>query len=479
MGLAASISGSILPSSNFAQDASADDSLKTVHGLSLPDNVLSKAQFPHPLLSHPELNPDTNPISPAPLDTKPICLLHSGTSESQNHDCPLSHSCLSQTVELQSQQTRNSDPSAPSQTIYQIPLLSTPLSNLSQSGGMLANSPVATLPLHPFQAPSRQLLPIASAPLSSLSAQVGARSLPESLKTAPQSHPLLSCKPVPSPLSFPSSLLSAPLSTLSQTPASLLELQPDCHQDSLLSASLSSLSQSGSFSLSEPLPLPLLSSSSSSTPSEDMESQASKTESLRSILSRGTEMPLMAVHLHVGTQQSGTTHSLDGNLQNMKTGGNASNINPGEKGYNQNHKVENKPSAAPMISSTHDPSVDQEGTQSLYARDKKPIAPPAKQSVNIYNKRFCQKYVDKERQLNRTWDNTPISTAKPTMFALALCHAKHSSAKISVNKTVAQNIGNKLYNYFTCVRITPFDFCSPSPDDVVNEKQKGAFSRKK
>lgn len=477
MGLAVGVCDStcMLPSSTFSQGASEpDDSLETLGGLSFPDSVLSKPQQPLPLLSlHPKSSPDTNPVSPAPLDAKPTSLLHSGTSMSESHHLLLSQSCLSHTAGLQSQQTITSVPSEPPQTTHQISLLSTPLSNLSQSEGLLSGPQVTSSPLNFFQASSQHLLPSAS--LSGLSGQVGALSLSESFKTAPQNPPLLSCKPAPSSSSFPSGLLSVPLSTLSQTPTSLFELQPaNDYQDSLLSASLSSLSQSGRFSLDQHSALsPPLSS-------VCIDSQTSEAlESLRSSLSPGTKMPSMEVDLHAGKQKGGTTHSLGQKMQNMKMSGNGSKINPGEKGYNQNHKEEHKPSPTPKISPMFDPSVDQEEAEYSYASDRKPKAPPAKHSINIYNKRFCQKYVDQERQPTRTWDNTRVFTAKPTMFALALCYSTHVPAETSsANKTAVQNIVKELYSS-TCVNITPFDFCSPSPDDVVNEKQKGAFSRKK
>lgn len=474
MGLAVGVCDStcILPSSMFSQGASADDSLETLGGLSFPDSVLSKPQQPLPRLSlHPKSSPDTKPVLPAPLDTKPTSLLHSGTLMSESHHLSLSHSCLSHAAGLQSQQTVTSVPLEPPQTTHQFSLLSTPLSSLSQTEGLPSGPGVTSSPLNLFQASSQRLLPSAS--LSGLSGQVGAQSLSESFKTAPQNPPLLSCKPAPLSSSFSSGLLSVPLSTLSQTPTSLLELQP-ANQDSLLSASLSSLSQSGRFSLDQPS---ALSSPSSSVCIDSQTSEA--LESLRSSLSSGTKMPSIEVDVHAGKQKGGTTHSLGQKMQNMKMSGNGSKINPGEKDYNPNHKEEHKLSPTPIISSMLNPSVDQEETEYLFASDRKPIAPPAKHSIKIYNKRFCQKDVDQERQLTRTWDNTPVFTAKPTMFALALCYSTHVPAKTSsANKTVVQNIVKELHSS-TCVNITPFDFCSPSPDDVVNEKQKGAFSRKK
>lgn len=444
---------SALPSTTFNQGVSADNSLTTHGGLLSPDSVLSRPHHPLPPLS--ELNPDTNPVEAAPLDTKSISSLHSGTV-SENQHLSLSHGCLLQTVGLQSQQTKTSVPSEPSQTTMsnQISLLSTPLSSLTQSGGLFTGSPAISSPLDLFQVPSQHFAPSAS--LNSLSGQVGAQR---------SSPPLLSCKPVPSPSSFSSSLLSAPLSSLSQVTRSIHDafaLQPSNHQDSLLSASLSSLSQCVNVSMGQ-------SSTSSlpSSPSVSMESQTSEgLESLRSKLLRATEVPLTEVHRHGGINDSDTAHSLcQLKLQDIKIAADESKSNTEEKDYNQNQKAGHKPS--PIIFSM--PSS--EGTQLLYAGDKKSLATPAKYSA--------KEYEDQEGQRTPTCDNTAVLTAKPTMFALALCYSAHESKKLSLsNKTDSQNIVKKLYNV-SCAGITPFDFCSLSPDDVVNEKQKGAFSRKK
>lgn len=442
---------STLPSTTFDQGVSGGNSVTTLGGLSSLDSVLSRPQHPLPPLS--EINPDTNPVVAAPLDTKAISSLHSGTvSENQRH--LLSHGCLLQTVGLQSQQTKTSVPSEPLQTTMsnQISLLSTPLSTLMQSGRLLSGSPAMSSPLNLFQVPSQHFAPSAS--LSSLSGQVEEQGA---------STPPLLCKPVPSPSSFPSTLLSAPLSSLSRVTTSIHDvfaLKPSNHEDSLLSASLSSLSQRVNVSMGQ--------SSTSSLPSSSSVSMESQTsvglESLTSSLSRATEVPLTEVHQHGG--DSDAAHSLcQLKLQHMKIAGDESMSNTEERDYNQNHKTGRKPS--PIIFSI----ADSEGSQLLCAGDKKSLATPAKYSV--------KRYEDQEGQLTPTCNNTAVLTAKPTMFALALCYSAHESEKLSLSyKTDSQNIVNKLYNV-SCAGITPFDFCSLSPDDVVNEKQKGAFSRKK
>jgi len=247
----------------------------------------------------------------------------------------------------------------------------------------------------------------------------------------------------------------------------------------------SSSSSSGKFSLGQPLASLSLSSASSSSSSSLLSqpvcpliaSQTSKAFESLSTLSRAVEIP--SVEVQEEEHKHGTSDSLCQKLHNADSVGNASDSNPKEKDYNHNHKEEKKPSAISVISSTFDSSVVQEGTRSLYAIDEKPLASPIKLTVDICNARFQKKYVDRERQQTRTLDSTPPLAAKPSMFALALCYSTQASAKKpSADKPVKQNVVNDINNS-SFINITPFNFCSPSPDDVVNEKQKRAFSRKK
>lgn len=379
-------------------------------------------------------------------------------------------------------------------------LLSAPLGSLSHPGKLLSGSS----PLSLFQTSSQHS--VLSVPLSSLSGQVGSQSLSEPLKTTPQNPPVLLCKPESSSLSYPTPLLSISLSTLSQTPTSECDVQKaNFLGDPLLSTSLSSLScsqnfslgqpsalsmsssssSSGKFSLGQPLASLSLSSASSSSSSSLLSqpvcplkaSQTSKAFESLSTLSRAVEIP--SVEVQEEEHKHGTSDSLCQKLHNADSVGNASDSNPKEKDYNHNHKEEKKPSAISVISSTFDSSVVQEGTRSLYAIDEKPLASPIKLTVDICNARFQKKYVDRERQQTRTLDSTPPLAAKPSMFALALCYSTQASAKKpSADKPVKQNVVNDINNS-SFINITPFNFCSPSPDDVVNEKQKRAFSRKK
>lgn len=67
-------------------------------------------------------------------------------------------------------------------------------------------------------------------------------------------------------------------------------------------------------------------------------------------------------------------------------------------------------------------------------------------------------------------------TAKPSLFALTLCYTE--SMEMSRNKCVVKRVVNKLYE-LDCLHSSAFNFSTPSPDDIVKEKQRRAFSRKK
>lgn len=381
-------------------------------------------------------------------------------------------------------------------------LLSAPLGSLSQPGKLLSGSAEMSSSLSLFQTSSQHS--VLSVPLSSLSGQVGSQSLSEPLKTTPQNPSVLSYKPESSLLSFPTPLLSISLSTLSQTPTSNCDVQPaNFLEDPLLSTSLSSLScskilslgqpsassmsslssSSGKLSLGQPLASLPSASSLSSLSSQPgcllKASQTSEAFEALSTLPRAAEMPSVEVQEKEEEPKPGISDSLCQKLHNADSVGNASDSNPKEKDYNHNHKEEKKPSATPLISSTFDSSVVQKGTRALCAIDEKPLASPIKLSVDICNTRCQKKYKDWERQPTRTLDSTPPLTAKPSMFALALCYSKHVSVKIpSAERPVKQNVANEINN-LSFKNITPFNFCSPSPDDIVYEKQKRAFSGKK
>lgn len=358
-------------------------------------------------------------------------------------------------------------------------LLSVPLGSLSQPGKLLSGSEEMLSPQSLFQTTSQHSF--LSVPLSSLSGQVRPHSLSEPLKTTLQNPAVLSYKPEASS-SYPTPLLSISLSTLSQTPTSESDLlAANSLQDPLLSTSLSSLSCSKQLPLGQPLASLSLSSASlsSSLLLQPMcpliASQTSETvESLSTVL-RAAETS--SVEVQEEKHKHDTSDCLCQNLHNADSVGNTNNRNLKEKDCNHNHKEEKKSSATPMILSTYNSSSVQQGTRTVFGIDEKPLASSVKLSIDICNARFQN---DMERQQSRTSDSNPPLTAKPSMFALALCNSTHASAKTNpANKPVKQNIVNEILNNLSSINITPFNFCSPSPDDVVNEKQKRAFSKKK
>ena len=344
-------------------------------------------------------------------------------------------------------------------------LLSAPLGSLSQPGKLLSGSEEMLSPQSLFQTTSQHS--VLSVPLSSLLSQVGPHSLSKPLKTTVQNPAVLSCKPEASSLSYPTPLLSISLSTLSQTPTSQSDLlAANSVEDPLLSTSLSSLSLS-SASLSSSLLLqpmcPLIASQTSET-----------VESISTVL-RAAETS--SVEVQEEKHKHDTSDCLCQNLHNADSVGNSNDRNLKEKDCNHNHKEETKSSATPMILSTFNSSSVQQGTRTVFGIDEKPLASSVKLSIDICNARFQKN--DLERQQSRTLDSNPPLTAKPSMFALALCNSTQASAKTNpANKPVKQNIENEINN-LSSINITPFNFCSPSPDDVVNEKQKRAFSKKK
>ncbi|XP_075718622.1 HBS1-like protein isoform X3 [Rhinoderma darwinii] len=97
------------------------------------------------------------------------------------------------------------------------------------------------------------------------------------------------------------------------------------------------------------------------------------------------------------------------------------------------------------------------------------------------NKCTCsvKKLVSKNRKKPANWVKS--LKAKPSTFALSLCFTyipKVCRKSFSVTQApVCQNNGLKLIDHMGQPEIMPFDFQTPSPDDIVKESQKKAFMR--
>ena len=456
-------------------------------------------------LSQPEGSLSSQPSTTQPLDpfqsSSQNSLLSAPLSSlSQPGGSLSSQSSTVQTVDLLQASSQNS-------------LLSVPLSSLSQPGGSLSLQPSTTQPLDPFRSSSQNSL--LSAPLSNLSQLGGTVS----------SQASTMCSLDLSRASSQNSLLSAPVSSLSQPGGTVssqassiraMDLSGALPQRSLLSVPLSSLSGQQGTSLktdsqNSPILLPL---SSLSQPSHQQESfaasshagsaflsvplsslsladlqtqsasllstslntlsqtlltsqsgsqQANKQDTLVSIPLSSLSPPSPALsstryqnletvdsqyNLDAETFESDTSNvkCLAEKLDHVKIVNNASRIDKVKKDYNQNHEAKYKDNASATPSST----VDQRDIRS---------------EQKIVNKQVGQK-----RQII-----SPL-TAKPTLFALTLCYS--APAKKSSSKTVVQRVIQELQS-LDCLHLAAFDFSTPSPDDIVKKKQKGAFSRKK
>ena len=159
-------------------------------------------------------------------------------------------------------------------------------------------------------------------------------------------------------------------------------------------------------------------------------------------------------------------------LTDLKIHGNLSGIHQQENDHNHNQTMERKGVKTPVMPSMSDVPVNQEQLKSVHAGNNKPIhvaTSAKKDSVNIHIGKRTKKHLEVERDVGKTQIRPSPLRAKPTMFALTMCSA-HNAA--------AQRVVKQLYNA-DLSNITPFDFSLPSPDDIVNEKQKKAFLRKK
>ena len=424
-------------------------------------------------------------------------------SESQNTDnnkLPLTLGSLSQLSPQQGPLSTQPVTSSSS-------LLSVPLSSLSGQLGISSvskpvmdgtNNPPLTLNTSQSQLSSQQgslsgqALPLSSSsllsvPLSSLSGQIGESSLSEPPNSGLHNPPLtlkslsqlssqkgsfgpsnsLSSSPLLSPLNSVSQKGSA--STSETTLGSLLNSTSKSSAFSLPLRNLAEISKSGSESGEVITQGPSLSMLHGSllhvrhSPGSGMDTSPSKLSQ-----SSGTSLSSSPLS-NVGTLNG---NSLVLKLTDLKIHGNLSGIHQQENDHNHNQTMEHKGIKTPVMSSMSDVPVNQEQLKSVHAGNNKPIhvaTSAKKDSVNIYNGKRTKKHLEVERDVGKTQIRPSPLRAKPTMFALTMCSA-HNAA--------AQRVVKQLYNA-DLSNITPFDFSLPSPDDIVNEKQKKAFLRKK
>ena len=489
-------------------------------------SVLSKTSLKALAQTGSSLSLSEGAVSSQPATSRPLDPLQA-TAQNTLLSAPLSS--LSQPGGSLSSQSATSRPLDLLQVTAQNTLLSASLNSLLQAGGSLSSQRATSRPLDPLQATAQNTL--LSAPFSSLSQPGGslssqsATSRPLDLLQATAQNTLLSAPrntgSLPQPggsfssqlgmsrpldllqASSQNTLLSAPLSSLSQ-PGGLLSSQPatSCSldllqasaQNSLLSAPLSSLSgQSGNTPLSVPLSsLSQLSSEQGSSldglsnatsespplsvplcnlPQSGKSPQAPSTH-VSTPLSTLSQTPPAAL---CGSKQANYQHPLllrsgdflpslsltrsqysAGSLAELHVDDTADVKSLTEKLENvqilgRSHK--HMPSSTPAIPSMADVSMEQQEIKSEHVSVKKQVSTVA----SIRN-------------------NTCPLIAKPTLFGLTLCYS--SSVKASSNRTVLQRTMNKR-NSGDYLHIAGFDFSTPSPDDIVKERQKGAFLRKK
>ena len=336
------------------------------------------------------------------------------------------------------------------QTSSQNSLLSAPLSSLSQPGGSLSTQASTSRPLDLSRAsPQSSLL---SVPLSSLTAQQETTS-----RADPQNSPSLSFtsltqislagNPVTKSDNSP---LSVPLSSLSlgssQTPST-----------TLLAASLSSLSQTAPTSQSGSEVAnyhgSLVSTSLSNLAlSRDLPSMSSQSTSPR------TENPMSDLDKNTRDNVTTDIKSLTEKLDKVKLPG-KNRTGKVKKDCNQNLKAKHSPniiSSTPLISPLVDSSLDQGKIKSKHVIVEKGIS--AREQ--------------KRRVIGKRNDATAL-TAKPTLFALTLSYSSPAYKNAVVQRVI------KELQSLESLRLAAFNFSTPSPDDIVNERQKRAFSRKK
>ena len=330
-------------------------------------------------------------------------------------------------------------------------LLSVPLSSLSLSGATSSNNQSAMLkPLASSNAPL-------SVPLSSLMQSGG--SFPPSSQSV-TSSPLNLLKHQEAQMSALSSTTShsgSETSFGSKLTSHPLATMPQSNQNQLLSVPLSSLSGSVN-SLNSPCSVPL-----------------SNTLSLSQLPSQ--PVASLAWTYHVTSETPASSSSVGSSGSNCLSAAS---------------KLSEFSSPASLCGS-HKNNPFAKLNDTLMQRE--PILPNSSETEELENGqivgetsivRKAKKYHDQNNRVKVKKKNSSnlahkghfsnSVTAKPSLFALTLCYTE--SMEMSRNKCVVKRVVNKLYE-LDCLHSSAFNFSTPSPDDIVKEKQRRAFSRKK
>lgn len=337
-------------------------------------------------------------------------------------------------------------------------LLSVPLSSLSLSGATSSNDQSAML--KPFACSNAPL----SVPLSSLMQSGG--SFPVSSQSVTLS-PLNLLKHQEAQMStlssttshsgsetsFGSTLTSHPLATMAHS-----------NQNQLLSVPLSSLSGSVN-SLNSPCSVPL-----------------SNTLSLSQLPNQ--PVASLALTSHVTSEMPASSSSLGSSSSNCLSAASKLSEFCSPASLCRSHK--NNPFAKlndtllqrepilPNSSETEYMKCSAEELENGQILGEASIVRKAKKYHNQNNRVKVKKKNSSNLAHKGHFSNSV--TAKPSLFALTLCYTE--SMEMSRNKCVVKRVVNKLYE-LDCLHSSAFNFSNPSPDDIVKEKQRRAFSRKK